>query len=309
MLVPSERTPLGRVFLGVIAFAIFAPIGLAAVPLVALGITVRPRTRAAVGLLAVSAVIAVWWLAIPGELPEQTMRATAVLGAVVFATTTRLTRWSVTHRVLVALTVAGVAVIAFFAAFGLSWNELSWLVAHRVGFELRSAIAMMMGKDTAFIGKIEPVVTRTINWVSHLFPALLALQFTAACVLAVTLLRRAVPGAVGRPPGRLRDFRFSEHLGWFAAVPLVAVLLVRAGAIPLVAGNLLLVMGSLYALRGIAVVAFVLTTIGAGALVYLAAAVAVIFMLPVVAGGAIVLGVLDTGLDFRRRWLTPAAGE
>lgn len=309
MLVPSERTRLGRVFLGVVAFAIFAPIGLAAVPLVALGITVRPRTRAAVGLLLISAVIAAWWLVLPGGLPEQTMRATAVLGAVVFAAASRLTRWSLTHRALVAVAVAGASMVALFIGFGIPWSELNWLVAHRVGFQLRSAMGFMMGKDGTFLASVEPVMRRTVTWVAQLFPALLALQFTAACLVAVTLLRRALPGSVGRPPGRLRDFRFSEHLGWLAAIPLVALILVRVTAVKLVAGNVLLVMGSLYALRGIAVVAFVLTTFGAGALVYVAAAVAVAFMLPVVAGGAIVLGVLDTGLDFRRRWLKPAAGE
>jgi len=103
------------------------------------------------------------------------------------------------------------------------------------------------------------------------------------------------------PPGPLAEFRFSEHLGW-PLVLAVASLLVPALSVARTAAlNVLVVIGALYGLRGLAVIVYGIRALKGGPLLYAAAAVAVFFVLP----GVVLLGVLDAGLNLRRRWLPP----
>ena len=88
--------------------------------------------------------------------------------------------------------------------------------------------------------------------------------------------------------------------------PLAILLLTKAATLKLMAANVLVVAGLLYALRGAAVAWFGLTlTGGPGFLTTGLIAFSVMFMLPVVLIGAIFIGVVDAGLDLRRRWPTP----
>jgi uncharacterized protein YybS (DUF2232 family) len=124
-------------------------------------------------------------------------------------------------------------------------------------------------------------------------------------VLATALYRRFAPAANVKM-GRFRDLRFSEHLGWVAVVALAIVLATRAATVKLLAANVLVVSGLLYALRGAAVTWYGLTLSGGpGFLTTGLIAFSVVFMLPVVLIGTILVGVVDAGLDLRRRWATP----
>jgi uncharacterized protein YybS (DUF2232 family) len=67
------------------------------------------------------------------------------------------------------------------------------------------------------------------------------------------------------------------------------------------ASNMLLLVGALYALRGLAVAAFVAGLAGTGPVATTLAVMAGFFMLPVALGGGILLGVLDAGMDLRSR--------
>jgi uncharacterized protein YybS (DUF2232 family) len=111
------------------------------------------------------------------------------------------------------------------------------------------------------------------------------------------------------PLARFRDFRFSEHLGWAAAIPLLIILLPDLIRAKVAASNLLLLVGTLYALRGLAVAAFLAGIAGTGPLATVLAVVMAIFMLPLVLGGGILLGLLDAGIDLRRRWRKPPVGN
>jgi uncharacterized protein YybS (DUF2232 family) len=98
-------------------------------------------------------------------------------------------------------------------------------------------------------------------------------------------------------------------LGWAAAIPLIVVLVPWLTAAKAAAANFLLVAAALYAFRGLAVGAFVLQLLGAGGVVvWLVTALVLFFLLPVLVGGAIVLGVVDSGLDLRRR-MQPRSSE
>ena len=113
---------------------------------------------------------------------------------------------------------------------------------------------------------------------------------------------------VRRTVGRFRDFRFSEHLGWAAVLALAIVLLTRFVTMKLLAANVLIVTGFLYALRGAAVIWFALALAGGPGFLSTAVIVlSILFMLPVVLIGAILLGIADAGLDLRQRWSTPRA--
>jgi uncharacterized protein YybS (DUF2232 family) len=141
------------------------------------------------------------------------------------------------------------------------------------------------------------------------YPAIAVLQLLAGLALATAICRRIAVHPHGPTLGPLREFRFTEHLGWAVAIPLVIVLVPKLAAAKAAAANLLLVAGTLYALRGVAVAAFGLSLLGGGGVAAWIVGVVITFiLLPILLGGAIVLGVMDAGLDFRRR-LKPQSGE
>jgi hypothetical protein len=145
---------------------------------------------------------------------------------------------------------------------------------------------------------------------SAYYPAVIALQLLVGFWLATAVCRYLATPAPGTPLGRLREFRFSEHLGWGVVLPLVIFFIPRLAAGRIAAGNLLIVTTALYSLRGVAVVAFGVAMTGGGGLMLGSAIVlAILFMSPVVLAGTVLLGVLDTGLDLRRRWAQPPAGD
>ena len=139
-----------------------------------------------------------------------------------------------------------------------------------------------------------------------LFPAFLALSSVAALGVAwwVHVQTAGLAAPALRP---LRDFRFADSLIWVFISGLVLVLVAewsvgwgRLGT------NLLAFMGGLYMLRGVAVL-FVLW----GSISFvtgLLLALAVLLAGPVVAFGAMLIGVGDSWLDWRAR-VTVAPGE
>ncbi len=317
---PSERTPtggLGRLVAAVAAFALVAPPALLALPLAALLAAARPRAKVEFVTLGVAAGIGGWWLFARGALPDQTLRAAAVFATVLFVTASLRTRLSVTHRALVAIGGAAAGLVTLFVALGSSWGALRWSVAHRTGLSARTLIGQLWASARPLGGgaaqplvEFEAWLVTLVEVVSRYYPALLALELLAAFALATAIAQRVAARPIGRPLGRLRDFRFTEHLGWAAVLSLAVVVLPKLAAVKAAAANLLVVAAGLYALRGVAVAAFGLAFAGAGGLgLALGLGLLALLMLPVATAGSIVLGVLDSGLDFRRRWLTPPASK
>ena len=290
----------------------------AAIPLTGLLASSHPREPREFAFLAGSATLALWWLASVGELPGQMLRAAALFAGVTFVVLTLLTRLSTVHRALAALTTAVVAVSALLLALRSSWQELSWWVQFRVGVAMRPVIgAMWAGEETGFgvqisnPDQIQGWLESTVTVAGELYGAIMALTVGAALYIAAAVFQRVAKQRKGPPLGRLADFRFSEHLGWIAVLSLALVLIPKLVAVKMVAINILVVSAALYALRGVAVFVFFIEMVGgAGFLLSLLVAVIIFVMLPVVVGGAVVLGVLDTGLNFRRRWIVkPPTGE
>jgi hypothetical protein len=319
---PSEHAPtggLGRLVWATVALVLVAPLAVVALPLaMLLGVT-GPRSRGEAVTAGLAGGFSLWWLLGAGEFPDQLVRAAALLCATAFVVLTTRTRLSVIHRALAATTTAAVAVAGLVLTLGSSWGELRWWVAQRTGLAARAVVGMLWSRvpppgvgesAPTMLTQLEAALTAVVRLTADLFPAITLLQLLAGLALATAIYQRVARRPLGRPIGSFRDFRFTEHLGWALAVPLVVVVVPKLVVLKTVAANALVVTGALYALRGAAVLATGIHLVGAGGF-FLWGFLAVIFllMLPLVVGGAILLGVLDGGLDLRRRWSRPRASQ
>lgn len=297
--------------LATLAFAAFAPVGLCLVPLGAMLVASRPTHRSERIAAALVLVLSVLWLAQPGAPPDQLARAVAVIGGATFVLATAYSRSTVTHRALLAAATTAAAMLILFPLLGWSWSHLRWWVEHRTGFAVRLALGQVAsGQPSAGAGlpDLEGWFETGVRFLANQYAAVLAMQLLAGLALAAAIYYRVCRSPAGIPPGRFRDFRFSEHLGWVGVVALLVVLVPRLAAAKVAAVNLLLITGLLYAIRGAAVAAFGIALLGSAgwgtaALFGLLA----LFILPAVVAGAIVLGVIDAGMDLRRRWAAPRA--
>lgn len=299
-----------RLVLAVVVYAFFAPVGMVAVPLAALLLLSRPASRNELFTLLAAVGFGVWWLLQPGTIADQVVRAGTLVAATAFALTTRYTRGTVTHRVLLAVMAAACSLALWFLVRGWSWSAVSWWVERRASFGTR----LMMGRawsaegrpssasGSQVAGDLERWMEEGVRILAENYGAILAVQLMVGLVLALVLYRRLSRSPWGVPPGRFVDFSFSEHLGWVGVAALIAALVPKFAAAKVAAMNLLVVTGALYALRGVAVTAFGLGVIGGmGTWSLVILGLAVLFLLPLVAAGAIVLGVIDASFDLRRR--------
>ncbi|MDH3289410.1 MAG: DUF2232 domain-containing protein [Gemmatimonadota bacterium] len=321
MPLPSERAPqggLGHLIVGGIAFVLVAPLGLVAIPLAALLLVSHPRSTPEIVVAGTCAGFGLWWLMVPGELPDQVLRAGVISASALYVMATRWTQISFTHRALGAIAVTGAGITGLLAVLGSSWGELQWWVEFRAGQSARQLLgavsaagerSRILAPTAAQIETFEQGLSTMTRLVADFFPAISALQLLAGLLLATVAYARLVRQPVGRPAEPFQFFGFTEHLGWIAVGALVVVVTPKLSAAELPAANVLLIVAVLYALRGAAVLAFGLALSGRGGFFLWAAFGVILFlMLPVVVGGAILLGVLDAGLNLRRRWLSAANG-
>lgn len=306
---PSSRGRLGRVVGAAVAFALLAPVGLATVPLATLVLLSRPRTGGELVAAGLASGVSLWWLLEPGTMADQTAKAAAVIATATFVLASRYSRSSLTHRVLLAAGAAAVGLAVMFLAGPWAWDDVRFWVERRTGFTVRLVLARFFvtastTSSAASVGAdLERWFDASVEFLADHYAAVVALQLMAGLVLASSLYHRVTRQPIAAPVGKFRDFRFTEHIGWIAVVALTVILVPRLAAAKLAAANLLIVTGALYALRGLAVAAFGISAAGgAGAGTAILTALAVVFILPAVVAGAILLGVLDAGLDLRRRW-------
>src|SRR5438874_479115 len=269
-----ERPPagsLGRLVLVAVAFGLLVPAPVFAFPLMALLVTSRPESRGEVVLAAIAGVLSLWWFLLPGNPPDQVLRAGLLLGTTTYVMLNRLSPLSFTHRALLSLGAAVAGVAVFFVIFDWSWNELHWWVMTQRTFEGNQALAVIRAgaaggspATVEMINNLEAVLGQSARFEADNYAAMTGLKLLAGLALATALYHRFARHPRGAPLGRFRDFRFSEHLGWAAAIPLVIILLPDLIRAKVAASNLLLLVGALYALRGLAVAAFVAGLAGTG---------------------------------------------
>jgi hypothetical protein len=312
-----SRQRIGPLLAGTLLFVFFAPVGLVLLPLAAMLLLSSSWGRRERLVLVGSTFFGMWWLLGIGEAPEQTMRAAALVGAIVYAMLTVTTRISTTHKGLVASVAGGIAVMSGFLASGVSWAEVSWAVEHRIGFMTRRVLGGMWtqpdpevplaNSTILMLGEAEKIFDGMARFAGANFAALLTLEMLVGFAIATAIYHRVSEKPLGVANGRLRSFAFSEHIGWIVVFGLAGLLLPRLALYKAVAGNFIVVAAAIYALRGAAVVSFAMTATGGSVFLTILLGLAFVFMLPVVAVGAIVIGILDTGLNIRNRWLSPPA--
>jgi hypothetical protein len=282
------------VLLAGFAFVIFGHVALITLPLSALLVMSSPQTRRELIAAAIAGGLSIAWLMTAGDLPDQTVRAGAVVATAVYASITRFLHATVIHRSLIAVAASAVTLGALLFTLGSSWGELHWWVEYQVGYAARLA------------SRLGSWISSSVQFMADYFGGILALQLIAGLCLATAVYHRLAHRPHGPRLGRFRDFRFSEHLGWVTIAALLAFLLPQLATFRLAAVNVLLVMGTLYGLRGVAVAAFGLQLLtGGNPLIAVVAGLAAALMLPIALACAILLGVVDSGLDLRRRWRTP----
>ena len=131
-----------------------------------------------------------------------------------------------------------------------------------------------------------------------LFPALLALASLAALAL-VWWVWRKLTVREANPLSAFREFSFRDELVWLVVAAVLLMVLPLGQYASRAGTNLAAFMGTLYALRGLAIVLAVFgapTPIGV-----FFGVLAMLLMAPILVASALVLGLSDTWLDLRSR--------
>lgn len=295
--------------IAVIFLSVFDAVPLVALPLALLMVALPAERR----WKWVAAGTMLWLLAV--LLPVGTLstlgRGWSLLlgGAFLYGTLAR-PAWGVFPRALAALAATMVAALVWLLVSG-SAAEVDAMVREHFRTVATLAVGDLATRapESAWVNELSTATDRmaALQWL--LFPAILALQSLAALALASWWFARLRGIADGRHGlRRLREFRFNDQLVWVAVAGLV-LLAVPLGELGTRLGyNVLLFMGSLYALRGVGV--FVFLTGGAPSwFAILFGALATVFLYPLVLTAAVLVGLGDTWLDVRGRASVPPPGD
>ena len=273
-------------------------------PLAGLLLVSLPGTIREWAYLLVAGAWSLLWLQEVGGLGAQVTRAGAVL---LIGSFLALTLWQPSNgvgRALAATAGAGAALLVWMRGLGIGWTQLVSGVDHDL-----SVYQTSIREQWRNAGAPQELIDQSValmHSASQLYPGLLAIAGISGLRLAWAWYHRVAARPLGTPPAPFRTFVFSDQLvwGWVAAAGLVLIPMPEPWR--LLGANLLLVLGVLYAARGLAVVVSQSRGIAGpvGAVLTLVA----MLVLPFVVGGLTLLGLADTWLDFRRRLSTPATG-
>ncbi|MGD2067810.1 MAG: DUF2232 domain-containing protein [Gemmatimonadota bacterium] len=284
-------------FLAVLGMTVVSPSVLVGIPLIVLVLVLRARRFGALLAAALAALLAFGGVGRDGVWFVE--RGWAILlGGWFVALTLRWPGARLTSRVLGAVG-GSVAVFAALLTTRLApWPVLDWLMAQRIRTEIMAGLSVLRGADQALPESLVSGVYRMADAQVQVFPAVLALASMAGLAVAwwlyVTLSRGRDGGL-----GPVRDFGFTDQLVWLLIAGLALVLFGGEGALGRAGWNAVVFMGALYAVRGVAVTLFLTGGISLlwGALFL----VALLFLWPVIAVSAAVIGLGDTWLKVRER--------
>lgn len=211
-----------------------------------------------------------------------------------------LPQLTLTMRALAAVGGASASAALLFLVNRSSWHNVDWTVSQQLrngAAELRSFWTARM-QNQAVADEMSKALDRFSEWQAAGYPAMLALASLAGLVLSWWLWRRLVVQDP-RPLGRLRDFRFSDHLVWIVVAGIMLMVLPFGASFSRTGANLLVFMAALYALRGLAVILALFgtpTVLGAvfGAIIFL-------LLYPIIMATTLMVGLTDTWLDLRAR--------
>lgn len=250
-------------------------------------------------------ITAVWGLGARGA-AQGFMVAVAVLAAGLFVSL-HLWRPGPVFRRAVLATLAGLAAALGLATLmGRGWTQLERSYARSVAeaFEAQALVFERRAFDPEVVAQIRELGAGAGHLGAYL-PAVVVLASLAGLALAWRWHQRvaAVPLAGSSAP--LRAFRFSDQVLWLLVLGLGLVLIdlpgVAVGGVPVarLAANVLVVVGALYLVRGLAV--YLSAARRAPRHVNIVLAIVAVVFWPFAASGLVMLGVADSWVDFRRR--------
>ncbi|HXE58715.1 MAG TPA: DUF2232 domain-containing protein [Gemmatimonadales bacterium] len=277
-------------------------------PLAVLLALSRPASSRERAWLLATVLLSLVWLAPVGGVADQVTRAAGVFLTAAFAAVSLLRLGGFPARAGLAVAAAAAATAVTCAAVGIGWG----VVRRDVGrmalrfyrtLEETNAGGAPSERTAAMLDAMYALVDATAS----LFPGMLALWALAGLALAWSWHRRLASRPHGGPLGTLRDFRFSDHLVWGFVIALGLLLAGAPEPWRTGAANLLLVLGTLYAVRGAAVGAASFPRLPLP--VVLGGMIGVILLLPLVVFGLLLLGLVDTWVDFRRHLPASRSGD
>lgn len=202
---------------------------------------------------------------------------------------------AVLSRALAGVTAAVALASIVFAASG-EWNAFD--AAVRARFADAASLWVQEG-GTEWPAEVRAALERAAALQGQLYPALAGLQTLAGLALAWAI-RLRLRDREGARRGRFRDLRFGDHWVWALIAGLVLMLVPGVAALSRVGANLLVFMGAVYALRGLAVI----SSLASGAptlLKVVFGGLAALLFPPAAVLAAALVGLGDTWLDVRRR--------
>jgi hypothetical protein len=283
------------------AFLLTAPAAFVLLPLALLLVTTRPARLVTILWIVVGAAWSGLWLAAPGPLAEQVLKGWTVVTSGVFLLLVLDGRRRPADAAVTAVLTASLAALTWLRVFRVEFDSVMGDVLRIIWAQYRAigdAAPGLRGQLADFSLKVADA--------SVLIPGGMMLLGVAGCLLAWRWYHWFGDRPVGDTPGPFREFRFSDHLIWLLVLGLAGTILQVAGVLSSAAGwpvDLLVLLGGLYAARGLAVARSSAARLGMGLPLplLLAALVFVLFLLPFALAALLGVGLADTWLDFRRR--------
>jgi hypothetical protein len=282
-------------------------------PLLLLLICSRPRGRGEfLWVFAAGAAFALAFRVTP-SVAERPIRAAAIAfaGAVTLLTLFRVR--SLSTRLIAATGIAAMATVAWCARAGIAyeairgslitemWNayRVWWPELPPTPMDAASIAALPESSRTAML----PSLSAKVALLGNIYPAVLAIAALTGGWLAWSLYYRIAERPLGNPPRPMTEMRFNDHLVWALIAALALALFKVDPTVTAVSSNVLLVLGALYWVRGMAITRFAMALLPAPPAFKVAATA--LLVLPLAFGGWLLLGVADTWLDIRRRFEPP----
>ena len=177
-----------------------------------------------------------------------------------------------------------------------AWNIVDWVISDRVRATVAQVIALWGSEGLA--PALITALYQTAEVRILIFPALTALASMSALLLSWWLFI-FFSGRSEEAFGPVKDFRFNDHLIWMLVVGLFFLFTRWSEPLQRLGSNAVVFIGALCAVRGAAVIVFI--TGGFSVLGYAMTLLGLVIVTPIVLGGAVLIGIADIYLDFRKR--------
>ena len=178
-----------------------------------------------------------------------------------------------------------------------AWNIVDWVISDRVRATVAQAITLV-GMFFPLAPALITASYQTADAQILIFPALTALASMSALLLSWWLFI-FFSGRSEEALGSVKNFRFNDHLIWMLVVGLFLLFTRWNEPLQRLGSNAVVFIGALCAVRGAAVIVFI--TGGFSVLGYAMTLLGLVIVTPIVLGGAVLIGIADIYLDFRKR--------